>query len=132
MISRINIVSRFHTLFILMVASILSFGFMVVAGNSIASEHQVTKGEQERKATKGGQERKVTKAEADQKSINATCQAAREAKLAPLRQQRVEECVRKKEKKDRASCEQYNRDYGERSGTRAGLFYDLPECANAK
>jgi len=67
----------------------------------------------------------------NQRSLDQACQAARASKLAPMRQQLVDECTEKKEKKDRASCERYYRDYGERSGTRAALFYDLPECVEA-
>ena len=68
---------------------------------------------------------------ARQAELDAACEAAREAKLAPLRAQFVEECVAKEQRPDRAACERYYADYGSRSGDRAPLFYDLPECVAA-
>ena len=65
-----------------------------------------------------------------QKDLDEACEVAREKKLAPLRQQYVEECV-EKQKKDRAYCERFYSDYGAQSGNRAPLFYDLPECEEA-
>jgi hypothetical protein len=69
--------------------------------------------------------------DAKQAELDAACEAAREAKLAPLRAQYVEECVEKKQRPDRASCERFYADFGNRSGNRAALFYDLPECVAA-
>lgn len=66
-----------------------------------------------------------------QAELDAVCEAAREAKLAPLREKFVEECVRNKERPDRRSCEVFYADYGAQSGNRAPLFYDLPECVEA-
>lgn len=63
--------------------------------------------------------------------LDAACEAARQEKLAPLRLQYVEECVDKKERPDRQSCERFYADFGNRSGNRAPLFYDLPECVAA-
>ena len=80
--------------------------------------------------------------------LDAACEVAREQKLAPLRQQYIDECV-EKQKKDRAECERFykdydgrrisrnydgkhgNRLYGGRQENRAPLFYDLPECVEA-
>jgi hypothetical protein len=63
--------------------------------------------------------------------LDAACEAARQEKLAPLRLQYVEECIDKKERPDRQSCERFYADFGNRSGNRAPLFYDLPECVAA-
>ena len=83
-----------------------------------------------------------------QAQLDAACEVAREQKLAPLRQQYIDECV-EKQKKDRAECERFyqnydgrqisrnydgrqgNRTYGGRQENRAPLFYDLPECVEA-
>jgi hypothetical protein len=69
--------------------------------------------------------------EQKQADLDAACEAAREKRLAPLRKQFVEQCVRDKEQPDRAACEAYYSDYGGQSGNRAPLFYDLPECVKA-
>ena len=68
---------------------------------------------------------------ARQAELDAACEAAREAKLALLRAQYIEECVAKEQRQDRAACERFYADYGSRSGDRAPLFYDLPECVTA-
>ncbi len=65
------------------------------------------------------------------KELDEACEVARERKLAPLRQEYIEECVAKKQKKDRAHCERFYSDYGIKTGDRAELFYDLPECVEA-
>ncbi len=62
--------------------------------------------------------------------LNAACEAARERKLAPLRAQYIEECVTK-QGKERDYCQRFYADYGRRSGKRAPLFLDLPECVEA-
>jgi hypothetical protein len=72
-----------------------------------------------------------TDREQQQARLDAACETAREKKLAPLRKQFVEQCVRDKEQPDRAACESFYSDYGARSGDRAPLFYDLPECKRA-
>ena len=66
-----------------------------------------------------------------QTTLDAACEQARERRLAPERERFVEECVAKKQKPDRASCERFYSDYGARSGKRAPLYYDLPECIEA-
>lgn len=68
---------------------------------------------------------------ARQAEMDAACEAARHKKLVEARAEYVEECVRKRQRPDRASCERIYADYGERSGNRAPLFYDLPECVAA-
>jgi len=65
-----------------------------------------------------------------QAQLDQACEAAREEKLAPERKQFIDECAAKKEK-DRVSCERFYSDYGSRSGNRAPLHYDLPECVEA-
>ena len=69
--------------------------------------------------------------EQKQAELDTSCEAARQKKLAPLRKQFVEQCVRDKEQSDRAACEAYYSDYGAQSGDRAPLFYDLPQCKQA-
>jgi hypothetical protein len=67
----------------------------------------------------------------DQARLDAACEAAREKSLAPLRAGFIEECVEKKQRTDRAACERFYADFGNQSGNRAALFYDLPECVTA-
>lgn len=66
-----------------------------------------------------------------QQELDQACEVAREKKLAPEREKYIEECVTRKQKPDRASCERFYADYGNRSGNRAPLYYDLPECVKA-
>lgn len=69
--------------------------------------------------------------EAEQARLDALCEEAREKKLAPMREEFVEECVREGHQRDRQACENFYADFGARSGNRAPLFYDLPECVEA-
>ncbi len=69
--------------------------------------------------------------ESTQAQIDAECEAARERKLAPDRAKYIEECVRDKVKDSREACVRFYSDYGGRSGNRAPLYYDLPECVRA-
>lgn len=67
--------------------------------------------------------------------LDRRCVEAREAKLAPMRAERIERCVRE-EKRPRDICTVEYSTWGESStthngGTRPGLFYDLPECVAA-
>lgn len=66
-----------------------------------------------------------------QAQLDGQCEVARQMKLAPLRKQFVEECVANEELPDRGECERFYSDYGNRTGGRAPLFYDLPECEKA-
>ncbi len=68
---------------------------------------------------------------ARQAELDAICEEARQRELAPLRETLVEECVEKEQRPDRASCERFYADYGERTGSREPLFYGLPECVSA-
>jgi hypothetical protein len=69
--------------------------------------------------------------QAELEKLDAECEAARELKLAPERASLIEECVEKQQRADRAACERFYSDYGARSGNRAPLYLDLPECVRA-
>ena len=69
--------------------------------------------------------------EAKQAELDAACEVARQEKLILVRAQYVAECVEKKQRPDRESCERFYADYGESSANQAPLFYDLPECEKA-
>jgi hypothetical protein len=68
---------------------------------------------------------------AKQAQLDAACEAARQEKLAPVRQKYMDECVASKELPSRQECERFYADYGERTGRKAPLFYDLPACIEA-
>jgi len=70
--------------------------------------------------------------EAKQAELDARCEAARQQKLAPERAAAIETCVKNEEKGDRAACERFYRDYGERSGNRGPKYYWLPACEEAQ
>jgi len=69
--------------------------------------------------------------DAKQAKLDAACEAARQEKLAPLRKKYTDECVANKELPSLEECERFYADYGERTGRKAPLFYDLPECVAA-
>jgi len=69
--------------------------------------------------------------EARQAKLDQACEVARQEKLIPEKQKYIDECVAKKQRPDRASCERFYADYGNQSGNRAPLYYDLPECVEA-
>jgi hypothetical protein len=71
------------------------------------------------------------KNEKEQARLDQACEVAREKKLAPEREKYIEECVEKKQKPDRASCERFYADHGNKAGNRAPLYYNLPECVKA-
>jgi hypothetical protein len=76
-----------------------------------------------------------------QRELEQKCEQARAAKIRPLQQQKVDECVAEPaadrgEKKTRAQCEDYWRDYGWGHATgpgrrKPGMFEDIPECVAA-
>lgn len=72
--------------------------------------------------------------DASLEELRQRCEAAREAKLAPLREQAIEDCVsRPRSTRTRAQCEERYRDFGQGGGTvgggfRAPMFIDVPEC----
>ena len=66
-----------------------------------------------------------------QARLDAACEVERQKKIAPMRQQVVQDCVANKEFPSRKECERFYAAYGERTGRKAPLFYDLPECVTA-
>jgi len=69
-----------------------------------------------------------------QRELDRKCEAARDAALPAIREQKIEECVnkppsRRARAKTRAECERYWSDYGVMKRQRAAL--DLPECKEA-
>jgi hypothetical protein len=68
---------------------------------------------------------------AEQQRLDAACEAAREQKLEPERARFVLECVQQQMKSTLEECERFYGDYGARTGNRAPLYYDLPECVAA-
>lgn len=69
-------------------------------------------------------------AQQDQAAMEASCQAARQEQLGPLREQNLHQCLTQGAK-DQATCEAESANYGERVGVRQAMFYDLPECEAA-
>lgn len=69
--------------------------------------------------------------EARQAELDTACEVAREKALVSAKTKSIAECVEKKQRPDRASCERFYADYGQRSPNQAPLFYDLPECEAA-
>ena len=67
---------------------------------------------------------------ARQAQLDWACEAARQIRLAPLREQRIQQCMRESGQ-ERAACERLYGNYGERAGNRPALFYDLPACKRA-
>lgn len=68
---------------------------------------------------------------AKQMELDAACEVARQKRITIARAKEVDRCVAEEERPDRAACEEYYYYYGERSGNRPALFYDLPECKRA-
>ena len=61
------------------------------------------------------------------------CQRQRHEQIAPYKEKAIQDCITKR-RRDRAYCESYNKNYGERTagGTRGGMFWGLPVCQQAK
>lgn len=79
----------------------------------------------------------TAQSEADMKrtaELERKCEEARAAKLAPMREELIEKCV-KQDKRPRNECVAEFGDWGNTRGTaggaRGGEFYDLPECKAA-
>jgi hypothetical protein len=76
----------------------------------------------------------VLASEPSLEQLRLRCEAAREAHLAPLREQAIQECVsRPRSTRTRAQCEEFYRDFGQGGGTvgggfRAPMFIGVPEC----
>lgn len=69
-------------------------------------------------------------------ALEQRCEAAREAKIKPLREAEIAKCKADR-RNDPAFCERYWRDYGDAGRTvdgrfRPRLFDDLPECVAAR
>ena len=67
--------------------------------------------------------------------LQARCEQAREAKIAPLRQEAIEECIASESRRRdvEAWCERFYSDFGQGGRTASGhfrqpMFNDLPEC----
>ena len=69
--------------------------------------------------------------QAKQAELDAICEAARQVKIIAVRAQLVEECVEKKQRPDRKSCERFYAGYGQNSPNGPALFFDLPTCVAA-
>jgi hypothetical protein len=72
--------------------------------------------------------------EAHAAALEAQCEAAREARLKPLRDAEIAKC---KTQQDPAYCERFFRDFGnpirQPNGTfKPRMFDDLPECVAAR
>jgi len=73
---------------------------------------------------------------ADVEELQARCEAAREAKIKPLREAEIAKC-KAQERSDPAYCERYFADYGNAVRLSTGrmlprLFHDLLECLEAE
>lgn len=74
---------------------------------------------------------------ASQAELDKRCEEAREKKIAPLRQARIDEC-RSAGKRSPASCETFYSTYGDATGSvhtgayTPRMFNDLPECVAAR
>jgi len=66
----------------------------------------------------------------DQAALDAACEQAREAQLAPLREQMTADCIAEG-KMDQKQCEAEYANHSGRTGNRQLPFYDLPECEKA-
>ena len=69
---------------------------------------------------------------AKQAELDAACEAARQQAIAAAKAEYIEECVEKEMRPDRAACERFYANYGERAGNRPPLFYDLDACVVAQ
>ena len=68
---------------------------------------------------------------AKQMELDAACEVARQKHISIARAKEVDRCVAEQERPDRAACDELYYYYGEQSGNRPALFYDLPECKRA-
>ena len=66
----------------------------------------------------------------DQATLDAACEQAREAQLAPLREQMTADCIAEG-KMDKKQCEAEYANHSGRTGNKQLPFYDLPECEKA-
>ena len=66
-----------------------------------------------------------------QARLDAACEAERQKRLVPMREEYIGECVTNKEKPSLEECKAFYANHGERMGGKVALFYDLPECVAA-
>mgnify|MGYP001814665847 CR=1 FL=1 len=66
----------------------------------------------------------------DQATLDAACEQAREAQLAPMREQMTADCIAEG-KMDKKQCEAEYANHSGRTGNRQLPYYDLPECEKA-
>ena len=69
------------------------------------------------------------------KALEAVCETARAARIAPLREQAIKECIAMR-RSDAAVCRERHKDFGEARRADDGrlvprMFHNLPECAQA-
>lgn len=70
----------------------------------------------------------------DVQKLVARCEAAREARLKPLREKEIEDCMRDAEARRmrKEDCKEFFKDFGNARYTGKGvtlrMFHDLPEC----
>jgi hypothetical protein len=69
-------------------------------------------------------------------ALNARCEAAREARLAPIREQKIAQCEAGRNQPE-AGCRVFYSTYGNNSNHAngsvvRGQFYGLPECVAAR
>ena len=71
----------------------------------------------------------VSQSEVD--SLNARCEAEREKRLAPIREQKTQSCITQQIRQP-DHCRRYYTTYGNTSIIgglrRQGMFYDIPQC----
>ena len=77
----------------------------------------------------------VSAQEPSLQQLQQRCEQAREAKIAPLRQQAIEECITNNSRRRDVEdwCERFYSDFGQGGRTQSGhfrqpMFNDLPEC----
>ena len=63
----------------------------------------------------------------DVSRLQQDCQRSRQEQIQPLKQQEMERCVSERGH-DRQWCEKDLEYFGEASGGRPGMFWDLPAC----
>jgi hypothetical protein len=72
------------------------------------------------------------------KKLVDRCEAAREARLAPLREKQIQDCMASaREQRIRPEdCREYFRDFGDARNTGHGvvprMFHNIPECSEAE
>ena len=93
----------------LRVTPAILFAFMAAFGNGLATANE---------------------GQGNQAELDAACEAARQAALAPTRAEIHQECI-EKFKKDAAVCDDEAAGYNGNRVGRSPLFYDLPECEAA-